>query len=105
MFNAEGANRSETGKKLGAAPQLQVDAAKGLIRIRYDAAALGLPGWDGAKIYLSSWDKTGEGVLREIGLTPSPWNFKASSLDAAKVMDDLWLELQPVAVAARSDQK
>ena len=105
VFNAEGANRSETGKKLGAAPQLQVDAAKGLIRIRYDAAALGLPGWDGAKIYLSSWDKTGEGVLREIGLTPSPWNFKASSLDAPKVMDDLWLELQPVAVAARSDQK
>jgi hypothetical protein len=94
VFSAEGASRTATGKKLGAAPQLEVDAAKGLIRIRYDAAALGLPGWDGAKIYLSTWDKSGEGVLRSIELTPSPWNFTASSRDAAKVMDDVWLELK-----------
>ena len=96
VFNAEGASRTATGKKLGAAPQVTVDAAKGLIRIRYDAAALGLPGWDGAKIYLSTWDKSGEGVLRSIELTPSPWNFKASSRDSPKVMDDVWLELTAI---------
>jgi glycosidase len=94
VFNAEGANATSTGQKLGAAPAVTVDAAKGLLRIRYDAAALGLPGWDGAKIYLSTWDKTGEGVLRSIELTPSPWNFTAKATDAPKVMDDLWLELK-----------
>lgn len=96
VFNAAGANATSTGQKLGAAPEVTVDAAKGLIRIRYNAAALGLPGWDGAKIYLSTWDKTGEGVLRSIELTPSPWNFSAKATDAPKVMDDLWLELKAV---------
>jgi len=96
VFNAEGASATATGQKLGAAPEVTVDAAKGLIRIRYHAAALGLPGWDGAKIYLSTWDKTGEGVLRSIELTPSPWNFTAKATDAPKVMDDLWLELKMV---------
>lgn len=96
VFNAAGADATSTGQKLGAAPQVIVDAAKGLIRIGYNAAALGLPGWDGAKIYLSTWDKTGEGVLRSIELTPSPWNFSAKATDAPKVMDDLWLELKAV---------
>lgn len=96
VFNAAGASAMTTGQKLGAAPEVTVDAAKGLIRIRYNAAALGLPGWDGAKIYLSTWDKTGEGVLRSIELTPSPWNFSAKATDAPKVMDDLWLELKAV---------
>lgn len=94
VFNARGADAVQTGEKLGAAPRISVDAKAGILRIRYDANALGLPGWEGASIYLSTWDKSGEGVLRSIETTPAPWTFTASRPDAPKVLDDLWLQLK-----------
>ena len=95
VFNAQGASDTETGTKLGAAPQLQVDLAKNLITVSYQGQALGINDWAGAEIYLSTWDKTGEGVLRELKLLASAWNFGGAAADAPKVLDDVWLQLQP----------
>jgi glycosidase len=95
MFNAQGASDTETGTKLGAAPQLQVDLAKNRITVSYQGQALGINDWAGAEIYLSTWDKTGEGVLRELKPLASAWNFGGAAADAPKVLDDVWLQLQP----------
>lgn len=96
VFNAQGATATETGSKLGAAPQLQVDLAKKLITVNYQGQALGIQDWAGTEIYLSTWDKTGEGVLRDVSPKASSWNFGGATIDAPKVLDDLWLKLHKV---------
>ncbi|MCT6698108.1 alpha-amylase family glycosyl hydrolase [Rheinheimera sp. 4Y26] len=96
VFNANKATEYKTGDKLGAAPKLEVDAKAGVIIVSYQGQALGIDSWDGAGIYISTWDKTGEGMLRSIQPEPSPWNFAGASADAPKVLDDIWLELTPV---------
>lgn len=95
VFNAHQATRDKTGDKLGAAPQLEVDAKAGVITVRYQGQALGIDNWADAAIYISTWDKTGEGMLRAIQPEPSPWNFAGASADAPKVLDDIWLKLTP----------
>jgi hypothetical protein len=62
--------------------------------VRYDGRALGVQSWRNASIYLSTWDKTGEGALRGIAEPPSPWNFGGASTCSPKIMDDVWLRLK-----------
>ncbi len=95
IFNAKGATQTQTGSKLGAAPQLQVDVDQALITVSYQGQVLGVNDWAGAEIYLSTWDKTGEGVLRELAVEPSAWSFGGADANAPKVLDDVWLKLQP----------
>ncbi|RVU35725.1 alpha-amylase [Rheinheimera riviphila] len=96
VFNAQGASDRQTGTKLGAAPQLHVDLTKKLITVSYQGQALGIQDWTNAEIYLSTWDKTGEGVLRDLTPKTSAWNFGGAAADAPKVLDDLWLKLHKV---------
>lgn len=98
VFNATGATNSQTGTKLGAAPKLQVDVANALINVSFQGQELGITDWAGAEIYLSTWDKTGEGVLRAIAPVASAWDFGGANRDAPKVLDDIWLKLSPVTV-------
>lgn len=95
VFSADGATSAQTGTQLGAAPRLQVDLEQRRITVNYQGQALGIQDWAGAEIYLSTWDKTGEGVLRELTPTASAWNFGGAAADAPKVLDDVWLQLQP----------
>jgi len=95
VFNAEGASATDTGTKLGAAPKLQVDVAKKRITVTYQGQMLGIQDWAGAEIYLSTWDKTGEGLLRDLAPKASAWNFGGAPADAPKVLDDIFLKLQP----------
>ena len=97
VFSAAGASSVDTGKKLGAAPQLHVDVANQRITVSYQGQALGIQDWADAEIYLSTWDKSGEGVLRELKPAASAWQFGGAAADAPKVLDDVWLQLQPSA--------
>lgn len=94
VFTAKDATAQQAPSKLGAAPNVQVDAKAGVIRVRYDGRALGIQSWRNASIYLSTWDKTGEGALRGLAEQPSPWNFGGASANSPKIMDDVWLRLQ-----------
>lgn len=94
VFTARGATAEQAPAKLGAAPTIKVDAKAGVIRIRYDGHALGVNSWRDASIYLSTWDKTGEGALRSIAEQPSPWNFGGGTADSPKVLDDAFIRLQ-----------
>lgn len=101
VFNAKGATAAETGSKLGAAPKLHVDLTNKVITVNYQGQALGIEDWAGAEIYLSTWDKTGEGVLRDISPQASSWNFGGAAADAPKILDDLWLKLHQVPAIQR----
>ena len=94
VFTAKDATAQQAPAKLGAAPNVQVDAKAGVIRVRYDGRALGIQSWRNASIYLSTWDKTGEGALRGLAEQPSPWNFGGASTSSPKIMDDVWLRLK-----------
>lgn len=93
MFTAQGASATQTGRKLGAAPTVTVDLAQQQIHIRYQGSALGVSDWAGSRIYISTWDKTGEGALRGLALQPSPWNFGGAAPSSPKILDDLLLNL------------
>lgn len=93
VFTAEGATALQTGRKLGAAPSLRVDVARNQLHIRYQGSALGVHDWAGTQIYISTWDKTGEGALRQIALDPSPWNFGGASPQSPKILDDVLVTL------------
>ena len=96
IFTAQGATATETGQKLGAAPVLTVEPAIGRIKVRYQGAQLGISDWQDVSIYLSTWDKSGEGMLRSISPQPSAWSFAGAAPDSPKVLDDSWLTLQAV---------
>lgn len=93
VFTAKAATSEQAPAKLGAAPTVRVDAKAGVIRIRYDGRALGVNSWRDASIYLSTWDKTGEGALRSIAEQASPWNFGGGAADSPKVFDDAFIRL------------
>jgi len=101
VFNADGASDTQTGTKLGAAPKLHVDVTNKRITVSYQGQALGIQDWAGAEIYLSTWDKTGEGVLRDISPKASSWNFGGAATNAPKVLDDVRLQLQQVPAIQR----
>ncbi len=94
MFTASGATATDAPSKLGASPSVRVDVAAGEIHIRYDGRALGVQSWRDASIYISTWDKTGEGQLRSIAPAASPWNFGGATADSPKVLDEAWLQLR-----------
>lgn len=102
IFSAKGASATQTGHKLAGAPDIEVDVAAKQIRLRYQGRGLGVADWAGSRIYISTWDKTGEGALRQLQREPSLWNFGGASAQSAKVMDDVLLMLPS---AARSSSK
>lgn len=99
LFTAEGADEELTGSKLTGAPQIGTNPAAGTITLTYQGRAFGVDDWAGSQIYLSTWDKSGEGQLRALQAEPGDWHFSASDPQGPKVLDDLLFRLparQPV---------
>ncbi len=94
IFSAKQADAQQAPTKLGAAPSIEVDADKGVVRIRYDGRALGVQSWQESLIYLSTWDKSGEGALRGFSAQPAPWSFSGGDDRSPKVMDDVLIKLR-----------
>ncbi len=97
VFTSEGATAETSGKKISASPQILVDKEKRLIRIIYKGQAFGLNNWSGSTIYLSTWDKTGEGEYRAVSDTAGKWEFTAASRQSPKVMDDVLFSIPATA--------
>ncbi len=94
IFSAKHADSQQAPTKLGAAPRIEVDTVKGVIRVHYDGRALGVQSWQDSLIYLSTWDKSGEGALRGFSAEPSPWSFSGGDHRSPKVMDDVLIKLR-----------
>ncbi|MCF1438285.1 MAG: hypothetical protein LPD71_05920, partial [Shewanella sp.] len=92
--NSAGIN---TRLRVAPAPQISVDKAAGTLTLRYQGEGLGLKQWDGVKIYITTWDRSGEGDLRLVTPEATSWSFGGGNSDSFLIMDSLWLdtELRP----------
>lgn len=83
-----------TNRRIGRAPKVQVDHARKTITISYSAKALGVETWNGARLYVTTFDREGEGELRRTTATGGPMAFRGSP-DGPRIMDDMLIEIGP----------
>ncbi|MBY5990789.1 alpha-amylase family glycosyl hydrolase [Ferrimonas balearica] len=93
LFTAEGACAQRTGVQVGPVPRIEVDKAAGTLTSHYQGAPLGVSHWRGARLYITTWDRTGEGALRPLEPVAGPWAFGGGSAESPRIMDALWLTL------------
>lgn len=93
LFNSNGATADKPGQKLGTAPGLAVDKDARKITLTYSASALGQDSWAGTKIYLTTWDRAGEGGIRPLTPEGAEWEFGGGEHSAPLILDDLLVEL------------
>ncbi|MEL7198808.1 MAG: alpha-amylase family glycosyl hydrolase [Pseudomonadota bacterium] len=75
-------------KKLGRAPNVTADLANNTITIHYSASALGIESWDGVRLYVTTFDREGEGGFRKTTNEGGPMAFRGDP-DGPKIMDDM----------------
>lgn len=93
LFDSNGATADKPGKKLGTAPSVEVDKDARTITLAYSASALGQADWAGTKIYLTTWDRAGEGGIRILTPAGAEWEFGGGERSAPLILDDLLIEL------------
>lgn len=95
MFEPNDEETKERGSKVGLAPTIKTIKEENLIRILYQGEQFGVTDWSNIKIYISTWDMTGEGTFRELSQEASGWSFGGANPNGPKVMDDILLSLKP----------
>ena len=93
MFSAEGATAERAGKRFAGAPTISVDRESGTITLVYDGSDFGVRSWEGARIYVTTWDIAGEGAYVTLGLDPAEWSFGGGAPDGPKILDDALITL------------
>lgn len=93
LFSAAGADAIQTGQKLTGAPSIEANPQQGTIKLTYHGHHFAVTDWAGSQIYLSSWDKSGEGQLRALQAEPGDWHFSARNPAGPKVLDDILFRL------------
>lgn len=93
VYTTDHASASKEGYKLGVAPKIIVNKEKRLIEFQYDADVFGLSDWRGVGIYVTTWDKAGEGGYRPLVAEPTMWSFGSPTANAPLILDELWLQL------------
>ena len=87
--------QNHIGILLSSTPYIEVDKAANIVRFRYKGRDLGIDSWQGVKVYITTWDKEGDGAYKEIteeeGQTN--WRFSGVKANSAKILDDLILQL------------
>lgn len=91
-FSSEGASATMQGKKFGVAPEPKVDKANKTVTFKYAGADYGINNWSGAKIYITTWDISGEGEYREIKPEAENWVFGGGHHNSPKILDAIELE-------------
>lgn len=86
-FSPEGVGAENFGKKFGVAPLIQVDKDNKTINFRYNKQDFSVADWRGTKIYITTWDITGEGMYRGLTQDPSRWDFSGAEPNGAKILD------------------
>ena len=92
-FSNQGATAHHQGKKLGVAPKVAVDKEKRQIAFTYNASDLGLSQWQNSRVFITTWDITGEGMYRDLQPSSSNWSFGGGHHDDAKIADFIELVL------------
>ena len=93
-YTDTGATAERQGEKLGVSPALSTDRESNSITLFFDGARLGIDSWEGATVYVTTWDTNGEGTYVPITTESTEWFFKAEDPDGPKVMDDALLKIE-----------
>lgn len=93
IYKNEGAGILSEGKKISVAPKILVDQSKKTIRFQYDADLIGVQNWANIKVYVTTWDKGGEGAYRGLTKQPSMWTFGAPDTKGPLILDTVMLTL------------
>ncbi|KWV92094.1 alpha-amylase family glycosyl hydrolase [Erythrobacter sp. YT30] len=75
-------------QKIGGAPEVFADLANDTITLSFSARALGLASWEGVRLYVTTFDREGEGGFRNTTPEGGPMAFRGDP-DGPKIMDDL----------------
>jgi glycosidase len=93
IYSNKGSSTSAEGTKISVAPKILVDRSNKTIRFQYDADLIGLQDWTDVKVYVTTWDKGGEGAYRGLTKEPSMWTFAAPDIKAPLILDAAILKL------------
>lgn len=93
MFTPNTENVKRKGKRFSYAPTVTTDKTNNSITIRYDGNLFGIEDWQDKTIYITTWDMSGEGDYRPIGIQEEKWRFKGPSPEAPKILDDVFIQL------------
>ena len=93
IYLSDGASAAKEGQKISVAPGILVDKDKKTIRFQYDDDLIGLPSWKGVKVYVTTWDKGGEGAYRGLTREPGMWTFGAPKPNSPLILDSLVISL------------
>ncbi|MDU0354581.1 alpha-amylase family glycosyl hydrolase [Paraglaciecola aquimarina] len=96
LYWASNASAQHEGDKPGIAPQIKVDAANNRITFTYFGDKFAVTDWADTTIYITTWDKSGEGNYRELAETPTQWRFGGATATSAKILDDALLQVEMV---------
>ncbi|MBE1301954.1 MAG: alpha-amylase [Alteromonadaceae bacterium] len=93
MYRSNNASVHEAGDKIGVSPTIDVDKENNRIVFTYRGDLIGVERWNEAKIYITTWDISGEGVYRDISPSGGEWQFAGADREAPMVLDSVFLEL------------
>jgi glycosidase len=93
LYSSENATEEKEGVKLGVAPAIFVDKANKRIRFTYQGNDFGVDNWRGVSIYITTWDKSGEGNYRDLAEKQDVWTFGGGSPQSPKILDDIFIQL------------
>lgn len=98
LYLSNNASVEHEGDKPGLGPEIRVDEKNNLIHLRYLGADLGpefeVTDWQNTTIYITTWDKSGEGNYRNLQQTPALWSFGGAPVNSPKILDGVLIKLK-----------
>jgi len=75
----------------GKSPKISMNNRSREIKILYDAKQFGIANWNNTKVYITTWDVSGEGEYRPLNQKASRWAFSSKTADrtGALILDDI----------------
>ena len=89
LYETTHAAANEQGEKLGISPRISTDPEGRTVTFFYEGERFGVDDWQGANIYVTTWEHNPEGEYTDINPSPSDWFFGGAPPDSPKVLDDL----------------
>ena len=95
LYWSDDATLHNEGEKPGIAPEIEIDKHNNSIRFIYQGSDFGVQDWDGVSIYITTWDKSGEGNYRDLSAKEALWAFGGAASNEPKILDDVLIKLHP----------
>ena len=93
IFGWGNSMKLQSGRKIGRAPSVIADHEAKTITISYRASSLGLKSWQGVRLYITTFDREGEGGFRRMTKAGGRMEFGGDP-KGPRIMDDLRIEIR-----------